>query len=236
MDPQTPLTPVQNHNPMPPKTATTKTKTLQYALIATGVVAVILFVLVIVYAVQANNANAKAQTAQQDGQKQGAEAQKAVDDKKIAEDKVSDTRTYYAPDFAGSFSIAIPKVWSLSTTPNDSGSTISGISNPDLIDTKADKYALRFGLRNQTYSQMKNTLDQQTKQKNSAGKTSLSSTPATVSGVEGTRYTGQISNKVPNGTIIIVPIRDKTFTIETDDNAVYSSVFNTIVASVKLNP
>lgn len=236
MDPQTPLTPIQDHNVNPSKSANVKTKNMRLALIGVGVLAVILLILVIVFAVQASSANSKLSTAIADGQKQGVEAQKAADDKKLAEERISDTRTYTAPDFAGSFSLQIPKLWSLAVTPNDGTTTISGVANPDQIDTKADKYALRFSLKNQSYNQAKASLDSQAKAKSATGKSTLTAESATVSGISGTRYTGQIGSKIPNGTIILVPIRDKTFTIETDDNAVYLSVFNTILTSVKLNP
>jgi hypothetical protein len=236
-----PSQPLQTNTPeipfaTPPKSKSKKDKYILYALIGVGVLALVLLILVLVFANRASSANNRANTAQKDGQKQGAEAQKALDDKKLADEKVKDSRTYTAPDFAGNFSLEIPKAWSLSITPNDGTITLGGISNPDQIDTKAEKYALRFSLKDQPYTSAKSPYDQQTKAKSATGKTNLSSQPVTVSGIEGTKYTGQIGSKIPNGTLILVPIRDKTFTIQTDDNAVYSTSFNIILATVKLNP
>lgn len=236
-NPPEPLSPIPPGSFSPaPKASTKKLKRLQYGLIVSVVVGLILLVLVVVYAVQASSNATKLKTATDDGQKQGAEAQKAIDDKKSAEEKISDTRTYTAPNFAGSFSVALPKLWSLSVTPQSGTNTLAGIANPDQIDTKAEKYALRFSLLDQPYSQAKSNLDQQTKQRTATGKINLSSQSAMISGIEGTRYIGQIANKITDGTIIMVPIRDKTFTIETDDNAIYLQVFNTILLTVKLNP
>ncbi len=233
-----PLTPIPEHNlPVSPsKSATKKNQRLLIGLIVLGVVVVILLITTIVFSMQSSNKAAQLKTATQDGAKAGAEAQKAADDKKFQEAQSSDTRTYTAPEFAGSFSIKLPKLWSLQVTPNEGTNTIAALANPEYIDTKVEKYALRFSLINQPYASYKTKLDQQAKQKVSASFKGLSASQTTLSGIEGTKYVGQISTKIPNGTVILVPIRDKTFSIETDDNAVYSEVYNSILASVKLNP
>ncbi len=233
-----PLTPIpgSNFSPTSPKSTAKKNKTLLIALVIVGIIAVVFFITTIIFSMQSSNKSQQLTTATQDGAKAGAEAQKAADDKKFEEAQSSDTRTYTAPAYAGSFSIKLPKLWSLSITPNESTTTISAIANPENIDTKAERYALRFSLINQTYTNYKTKLDQQTKQKVSPSFKGLTSSKATLSGIEGTKYVGQISTKITNGTVILVPIRDKTYSIETDDNAVFSEVFNTIIASVVLNP
>lgn len=233
-----PLTPIPEHNlpPSPSKSAAKKNKLLLIGLVVTGVLTFILLITTIVFSIQSSNKSAQLKTATQDGAKAGAEAQKAADDKKFQEAQSSDTRTYTAPEFAGSFSIKLPKLWSLSITPNEGTNTIAAIANPEYIDTKVERYALRFSLIDQPYATYKTKLDQQTKQKVSPSFKGLTASKTTLSGIEGTKYVGQITTKIPNGTVILVPIRDKTFSIETDDNAVYSEVFNSILTSVKLNP
>ncbi len=235
---ESPLTPIPENNlsPSPSKSAAKKSKQLLVILIGVGVLAFILLITTIVFSIQSNNKSAQLKTATQDGAKAGAEAQKAADDKKFQEAQSSDTRTYTAPEFAGSFSIKLPKLWSLTVTPNEGTNTIAAIANPEYIDTKVERYALRFSLIDQPYTSYKTKLDQQTKQKVSASFKGLTASATTLSGIEGMKYVGQISTKIPNGTVILVPIRDKTFSIETDDNAVYSEVFNSILSSVKLKP
>ena len=161
--------------------------------------------------------------------------QKSADEKAFATEKNSDFRTYVAPDYAGSFRVNVPKSWSIVVNPNDSGSTISALSNPDFVESKLDKYALRFALLNKEIEEVKQPLDNLTKEKDPK-KRKLNVEDITVSGVKGFRYTGQISSKIPNGSLVIVPLRDKTFSIQTDDNDLYLAVFNSIVANLGLNP
>ena len=212
-----------------------KEKLYKTLLMVLGGVAAILLILVMVFGAKAFiNDNKIAATLKQ-GQNEGATAQKKLDEEQFAKKLNADFRTYTAPEAAGSFTIDIPKSWSLTTTPEDSGNTISGIAMPDEVNTKLTQYALRFALAEKSIDSLKKPLDTLAQEKVVA-KRKITAEETTVSGIKGMRYTGQIGTKIPNGTIVMVPLRDKTFTIQTDDNATYIDVFNAIVKNVHLNP
>lgn len=233
MDPQQPYN--LEPQPQPIKPTSQKTKTMQIVIIALAVVAVILLITVIVFASRAFINDDKLAQANKQGQEAGAAAQKNADEKKAAELANTDVRTYTAPDDAGNFRLSIPKSWSLSVSPNDAGSTITAISNPDYIDTKSDQYSLRYSLRNQDYDAAVKTYDAQTKG-TPATPAKLTKQEITVSGIKGVRYTGQLSSKIPNGTVVLLPVRDKTFIIQTDDNTKYLTNYNTILNSIHITP
>ncbi len=193
--------------------------------ITMSLLAVVLLILVLVFASRAFINQNKIDEALKKGQEEGTTAQKAFDAEQLAKTQNSDLRTYTAPEAAGSFRVNLPKSWSLAVTPDDGTNTISALAMPDFVDTKLTQYALRFALIDKKFEDVK-------KQQDKKG----SSSEVIVSGIKGTQYTGAISNKVTNGTLIIVPLRDKTFSIQTDDNAKYLDVYNAIVGNLHLNP
>lgn len=219
----------------PQKSQAQQVKFYKKLLIILGSFAVVLLILTFVFGAKAFINDDKLNQATKEGQLQGAAAQKSIDEKKFTDEKNSDFRTYTAPQEAGSFQVSIPKSWSLAITLNDSSALLSALSMPDFVDTKLEKYALRFGLQNKDIEAIKKPLDNLTKETDPR-KRKLNSEEVTVSGIKGTKYIGQISSKIPNGTLVVLPLRDKTFTIQTDDNAVYSTVFNSILNNLHLNP
>ncbi|MBA3678866.1 hypothetical protein H0W80_01555 [Candidatus Saccharibacteria bacterium] len=233
MDPQTPFD--ISAQPQKSKSSKQATKFYQIGLVALGVLTLVLFIFVLVLSSRASINDEKLNQATKEGQDAGVAAQKTADDKKAAELANSDLRTYTSPVNAGNFEISLPKSWSLAVIPNDKGSTISGLSSPDFIDTKLDQYPLRFALKNQAYTDVKKPYD--VLAKGSAGNPAkMTSKEITVSGVKGTIYTGQADPKIPNGTVVLLPIRDKTYIIQTDDNAKYLTVFTSILSTLHLNP
>ncbi len=237
MNPQVPYKDLPEEPAGKPAVSSDKKKEKLYKtlLISIGAVAVILLILVVVFGSMAFINNNKISATLKQGQNEGATAQKKIDEEQFAKKLSTDFRTYTAPDAAGSFTIDIPKSWSLTTTPDDGGNTISGIAMPDEVNTKLTQYALRFALAEKSLDSLKKPLDTLAQEKIVA-KRKVTAEETTVSGINGFRYTGQIGPKIPNGTIVMVPLRDKTFTIQTDDNATYLDVFNAIVKNVHLNP
>lgn len=203
--------------------------------IALGVMVVILLITSFYFGARAFINDDKITKANKDGQLQGATAQKKIDDKKFTEEKNSDFRTYTAPEEAGSFKVDIPKSWSLTIGLNESNALLTALAMPDFVESKLDKYALRFSLQNKDIDTIKKPLDNLTKEKDPK-KRKLNSEEVTVSGIKGIRYTGLISSKIPNGTLTLIPLRDKTYSIQTDDNDQYLTVYNAIVKNLQLNP
>ena len=224
--PQQPYTPIQPSGMEPSK----KSKTNKLPLIAMAVISAILLILLLIFASRAFTNDKKINDARQAGEASGASVQKTKDDQAVAQLAVSSTRTYTAPDFAGNFSIQLPTSWSLMVTPDSSVGTIDGFSAPDYVDSKIVNYPLLFSLKNQNIDSTKTEYDSLYSEKK------VSREDTTVSGIKGYRYSGELSDKITKGTVVIVPIREKTFIIETDDNTKYLSAFNTILGTVKLNP
>lgn len=235
MNPQNDLTPDFDTEMAHPKSSDKQIQLYRYILIGLGVIAVILLILTIIFGAKAFINDGDLEEATKKGQQQGAEAQKAADEKAYTAEKNSDLRTYTAPDYAGKFKVSIPKSWSIVITPNDGSNTLSALSSPDYVENKLDIYALRFSLINKQIENVKQSFDSLTKEKDPK-KRKLNVEEVTVSGIKGYKFTGQISSKIPNGTLVLVPLRDKTFSIQTDDNDQYLAVFNSIVANLGLNP
>ncbi len=212
-----------------------QTKLFRMLTFVLGGVSIILLILVMVFATRAFINDSKLSEATQQGQKDGAAAQKKIDEAQLAKTQNSDFRTYTAPESAGSFTVDIPKSWSLEISTEDGEGSISGIAMPDYVETKLEQYALRFSLLDKKLDEVKKPLDSISTDKGSTKK-KVTMQEETVSGIKSFRYTGQISSKIPNGTIILIPLRDKTFSIQTDDNTKYLEVYNTIVKNLRLNP
>lgn len=235
MDPQYTQPPEIDHKDSQPKSAEKQLGLYKNILIGLGVVSAILLILTLVFGARAFINGQDLADANQQGQQEGAATQKVADEKAYTEEKNSDFRTYTAPDYAGQFRINIPKSWSIETTPNDGINTISALSSPDYVENKQDKYPLRFALINKKIDDVKKPLDNLTKEKDPK-KRKLNVEDITVSGIQGYKYTGQIASKVPKGTLVLIPLRDKTFSVQTDDNDQYLTVFTSIVANLGLNP
>lgn len=235
MDPQQPYTQTPPPTGEHTKTPSEKVKFYHTLLIVLGSVTVILLILVLVFAGRAFINAGQLDEANQKGQAAGAEAQKIADEQAAAKLAGGDVRTYTSPDNAGNFKVDIPKSWSLAVTPDANGSTIEGFSMPDFVNTKLDQFALRFALKNQNLEAARKSLDALAKEPDPK-KRKVNKEDVTVSGIKGVRYTGALSTKIPSGTAILIPIRDKTFVIQTDDNTKYLSVYNSIVENVRLNP
>lgn len=234
MDPQLDHTPSPHLPTNKQKTPLEQLEVYKKISIILTVVIVVLLLLVVVFGAKAFMNNSELDAAQKKGQQEGASAQKAADQKQFNQERNSELKTYTAPQESGSFQVTFPKFWSLAVTPGDAGA-LSAIAMPDSVDTKLDQYAMRFSLLNKQVSDVQKQFASLLAEKDPK-KRKLSQEEVTVSGIKGTRYTGQISSKIPNGTIVVVPLRDKTFTIQTDDNSVYLETFNAIVNNLKLNP
>ena len=215
--------------------ANKQTKLYKLLLMILAGVSAVPLIMVIIFGVRAFINDDMLNKANQKGQQEGAAAQKKSDEEKFAKIQNSDFKTFTAPDSAGNFKVDTPKSWSLAVTPDDGGNTISAIAMPDFVDTKLAQFALRYALVNKNTDDIKKPFDTLAQEKNLA-KRKVTATEETVSGIKAFRYTGQLSSKIPNGTIIFVPMRDKTFSIQTDDNTKYLDVYNSIVKNVRLNP
>lgn len=161
----------------------------------------------------------------------GKKAQAAADKATIADISQNPYRTYTAPRELGAFTVSYPRDWSVSLN-EDTENPLMAYFNPNYVDVPTNNFALRVIVRNASFNQVKS--DYETKVKLSKGK--LTESAIKISDIDATRFSGPIDDKIPNGTVSILQVRDKVFLFQTDDNSKYLSYYNDIVNKVKINP
>lgn len=166
-------------------------------------------------------------------QKQSATDQKKLDDDAYHKANEEPFRLYTATSVDGSFQLQIPKNWSIYANHSTSGQAQLDLSSdPDVVDVTTgavNSHAFKLQLLRRSLADVLSTLDAKVKKKK------LASTPVTVSGISGTKYTGAIDDQHSNGILIVIPVRDKTMTLSVE-NSRYQDEFAKIVASAKVNP
>lgn len=165
---------------------------------------------------------------------------KVIEETKIAEQKVYAEEiqrpyvSYVGPDSFGGLNILHPKTWSVYVGSSLS-TTASGLDvymNPGNVPSVSDQsatYALRAKVLNQPYNTMTQRYAQDTKVTVSAYQAEK------VPGVVGIKVEGQIEAR-KQGTMIILPLRDKTLQIWTE-SATHLETFNTVILpNLTFNP
>lgn len=215
-------------------TTTQKLEKQKKLLIACLVVIGLLIITSVVLGVRAFINNGILEKYFADGKEKGKQEQLEADRKKIKDIAENPYRSYTAPDRSGAFVITFPKNWNIAVTPgNSSNGELTGLLNPDSVDMKTDKYAMRFNLQPVKFAETQKKYDKIVQ--DSKGK--VKSEEIIVSDIHGFRYKGRINKKDDKDkTIIILPVRDKTLTLLTDNNEVFESDFNTILANSKIYP
>ncbi|MDP4038539.1 MAG: hypothetical protein Q8P54_01045 [bacterium] len=174
----------------------------------------------------------------QAGVSDGRSIQKSEDRALAKKETENPYRTYKAPNAYGGFEVSFPKNWSL-TIDSTTTDPIIAYAHPDDVDIKSDKFALRFILENAQFAVTKIKFDKQTKE----AKRNFTAAATKVSGIDAVRYTGILESKTNDpketkkiGTVVIVPVRDKTLIFQTDSNENYLNYFNEILSRVKIFP
>lgn len=176
------------------------------------------------YQDQKNNVDAKIS----DAVKTAQTVQQKSDQSTFTEAEKLPTRTINGPAELGSLSLAYPKTWSvyLDQTGDQYEAYLYPLVVPALqSDTP---YALRISILNSSYDT--NVATYQSAVKSGA----LTATPATLSGVNGLRLDGKFSDNIV-GSIVLVPIRDKTIRIGTQSTVFQSDFDKIVLPSVKFN-
>ncbi len=160
----------------------------------------------------------------------GKDDQSNSDQAKIKDITENPYRSYTGPDAYGNFVLYFPRNWSFVVTTLQPDFT--SLASPDYVNSSSDKQAFRFTIRTGKYGDAKSKYDALVRN----SKKQLVSKEITVSGINGTSYTGVLDTKITNGTVVILPLRDKVVTFQTDDNSAYSQYFTEMLNKVKINP
>ena len=148
-------------------------------------------------------------------------------DAEFAEKEKNPLRTYTGPATYGSLSISYPKTWSAYVDETaKSNLPLSGVLNPSFVPGLQSNLpvALRFTVSSSNYSSVVKTFDSLVK----TGKIKVTPYKADkVPNVIGVRLDGEILTG-KQGSMIIVPLRDKTLQVWTESPQ-FVPDFNTII-------
>ena len=179
-----------------------------------------------------NNADQKIQAAVD-------KALKAEDSKKdaqFAEDSKKPLKPYSGPTAFGSIKLNYPKTWSAYVIENDTGNpNLDGYFYPDVVpgvNDLANAYALRMQVVGQSYSTLLGQYDSFVKAK------TVTVTPyslPSVKGIVGVRIDGAITSS-KNGSMILLPLRDKTLKVWTEASQFTNDFNNNILPNLSFSP
>lgn len=162
----------------------------------------------------------------------------AADAKTYAEAAKNPLKTYSGPDAYGSVRISYPKTWSSYVDTTSSSTPLNAYFHTDYVPSTQSKqnYQLRIQVAAQTYDHV---LSSYSTYVNHGTVTSAAYSLPKVPSVVGTRLSGAIfgtSTQGGQGTIVLIPLRDKTLEIWTESND-YLPDFNTyILPNVTFSP
>ena len=180
-----------------------------------------------------NNSDQKIATAVSAAQKQTA----AIDAAQYAEAAKQPLKTYNGPEAYGSIVVNYPKDWSAYVAVTDSGGSqpVDGYFQPDTVPNVQDPnstFALRVQVVQTPYDQVLSQYVAQAKQQ------TVTISPfsfAKVPSVAGVRINGQI-NSSKQGSMVLVPLRDKTLKLWTESSQFINDFNNNILPNFSFSP
>lgn len=155
-------------------------------------------------------------------------------DNEFVEKEKEPLKTYQGAAAYGSVNISYPKTWSAYVIESDRGTPIDGYFHPNFVPGTQTQtaYALRVQVSDQSYDQEMRQFDSKAK----AGKVTVSPFVAkNVPNVTGARVDGEI-NTGQKGSMVLIPIRDKTIKISTESQQFTGDFNDIILANLKFTP
>lgn len=160
-----------------------------------------------------------------------AEQQKAAElEVEFEERSKLPNKTFIADSAVGSLSITYPKTWSGIVKESSGQTPLDATFHPDYVPDSANiAYALRVQVVETDYE------DEVAKLQSRVEKGVLSVRPLVVAGEKGLRYDGELKQDVA-GSLVLLPLRDKTIKVWTESEAYRSDFTNTIVKNLDYEP
>lgn len=158
-------------------------------------------------------------------------------EKEFTEREKSPLKTYTGPSAFGSLQVQYPKSWSgyVSVT-NTSGTPVDGYFYPNVVPTTQGyntvSFALRVQVQQQSYDNILQNYQAQLQEKTVTIKPFRM---PKVSSIVGVRITGQIFPQ-KKGTLVILPMRDKTLEVWTEGSTFQKDFDNIIIPNFKFSP
>jgi hypothetical protein len=157
-----------------------------------------------------------------------------VKDKQYAEAAKLPFKTYTGPEETGTLSLQYPKTWSgyVVSSTTSGNAALEGYFNPNIVPSVQDQssiFALRISVVDSAYSDVLQSLQDQ--QGATITPYALPKVPKAV----GVRVEGQIENQ-KSGTMVILPLRDKTLEVYTESNNYEADFNNNILPNLSFIP
>lgn len=152
-------------------------------------------------------------------------------DKEFAEISKSPLKTYSGPEQFGSLQLQYPKTWSAYVSDRGEDD-LNGYFNPNVVPDTADDaatFALRIQVVDQPYSDVIDEFDNV--EEVTVTPYALPKMPKIV----GVKVSGQIEQE-KQGTVVILPIRDKTLRVFTESKDFENDFNNIILANLTFSP
>jgi hypothetical protein len=162
------------------------------------------------------------------------QAEGKVKDKQYAEAAKLPFKTYNGPEQYGSIALQYPKTWSAYVSVGDGrgGTALDGYFNPEVVPSvsqSTNTFALRLEVLSNSYSDVLRSF--QNKDDVTITPYALPKLPKVV----GVRVDGQIEQD-KKGSMIILPVRDKTLKVYTEADTYMSDFNNNILPNLSFAP
>ena len=173
-------------------------------------------------------------------QKSAVAAKKAISVESARKDAVfseslkSPVKSYTGPETYGSLKFDFPKTWNQYVSSSTAAMPVNLYFNPDYIPdlTSNYKYALRVQITNTPYNALLKPYDSKVKD----GSVNVAAYKVTkVPSVLGSMLDGKIFS-TSSGTLILLPLRDKTILFWTEDQNFKTDFINTVLPSITYSP
>ena len=164
------------------------------------------------------------------------QVESTLKDRQFAEIEKQPLRTYSGPQAFGSLVVKYPKTWSAYVDATGAGNAqVDGYFNPGTVpalNVPSSLFALRVQVKAQSYSEVVNTIrDAQ----QSSGALISPFALAKVPNVIGIRVDGNYQDD-KKGSLIILPLRDKTIEISTESSDYLADFNNNILPNFSFSP
>ncbi len=155
-------------------------------------------------------------------------------DNEFAEAQKSPLKTYQGPETYGNVTIKYPKSWSAYIDTSSNNQPVDGYFHPNFVPgtSSSTAFALRLQVSADTYDQ---EMAQFTELQQSGEVKVSPFRAAKVQNVLGARIDGKIAEG-KQGTLIILPIRDKTLKIWTESNQFSADFSKYILPNLTFSP
>jgi len=152
------------------------------------------------------------------------------------EENEKETVSYVSDEIFGLFEFAYPKVWQTNVTQDTKiKEQLTFLTDPSVIvinkDIEGPYTALRVAVYDEKY--VVKLKDLETKNKYAISK--LKEEDITISEIVGKKFSGKDPDSGKNIIFVVLPLRDKSLYIGTDDASLYTEHYNTILSTFKIN-